>query len=304
MSTNKAIHLLHEMAVFVRVVKTGSFSEAARQLGSSPSSISRSIKKLEEALDVCLLLRTTRKLRLSDSGEAVYQRCLEMESAAVAAVDCTKQYTEQAKGLLRISAPKATGLYIIHPHIAEFLRLYPQVDVQLTLDDIELDMIDNDIDIQLRMTQTPPPGLMGRKLLNIDFVVCASPRYLAERGTPQKPQDLESHSCLSIGQEPGDSKWRFKRGQASHVVQVQGRYIANHTGARLDAAQQDIGIAILPRFVAEAAISSGKIIQLLPDWNPQTAYSGDLWLLYAASRHQPPHLQAFVRFIAEKIAAK
>ncbi|MDP2147458.1 MAG: LysR family transcriptional regulator, partial [Pseudomonas sp.] len=179
MSINLPLPLLGEMAIFVKVVETGSFSEAARQLGASPSAVSRSISRLEQALATRLLQRTTRKLRLSEGGEEVFKRCQEMVSAARSVMEVSGQYTHEAEGLVRVSVPKAVGRFVVHPHMPEFLRRYPKVDVQLILEDRQVDLIDDNVDLSIRITDSPPPGLVGRQLLPIEHLLCATPQYLA-----------------------------------------------------------------------------------------------------------------------------
>ena len=187
-SINLPVTLLTEMVVFVKVVEAGSFSAAARQLGSSPSAVSRSIARLEKALAIRLLQRTTRKLRLSDAGEEVFRRCREMAGAAQAVMDLSGRFTREAEGLIRVSVPKAVGRYVIHPHMPEFLRRYPKVDVQLILEDRYVDLIDDNVDLSIRITDEPPPGLVGRELFPIEHLLCATPQYLADLMSGKTPQ--------------------------------------------------------------------------------------------------------------------
>ncbi|KAF7598507.1 MAG: transcriptional regulator [Candidatus Dactylopiibacterium carminicum] len=301
MSTNLALGLLAEMAVFARVVETGSFSEAARQLASTPSAISRAVARLEKALGTRLLQRTTRKLRLSESGKEVLAHCQEMVAAAQAALDVSGQLSDEPAGLIRVSVPKAVGRFVLHPHIPEFLARHPKVDVLMRLEDRTVDLIDGDIDLAIRITDQPPPGLKGRRLLEIDHLLCATPRYLAEQGTPAHPHDLKEHNCIYLGEEPGDSRWKFRQGSKQITVQVHGRYAANHTGVRLDATLQHLGIASLPYFTARHALQQGLIVQVLPDWSFRTNYSGAAWILYPPTRHLPPKLRVFIDFLAERL---
>ena len=256
MSINLPLPLLGEMAIFVRVVETGSFSAAARQLGASPSAVSRSISRLEKALATRLLQRTTRKLRLSEGGEEVFKRCQDMVNAARSVMEISGQYTHEAEGLVRISVPKAVGRFVVHPHMPEFLRRYPKVDVQLILEDRQVDLIDDNVDLSIRITDSPPPGLVGRQLLPIEHLLCATPQYLAAHGTPLHPHDLLEHSCIYLGETPGDARWKFRQSGKTVTVGVRGRYAANHTGVRLDAVLQDVGIGSLPYFTARHALEA------------------------------------------------
>lgn len=301
MSTNQAQHLLNEMAVFVRVVETGSFSEAARQMAATPSAASRAVARLEKALGQRLLQRSTRKLRLSEGGQEVFEHCREMLNAAQAALEAAGHQGEEARGQLRISVPKAIGRVLIHPHMPEFLARHPQVDVLLRLEDRYMDLYDEQIDLAIRITDQPPPGLMGRRLLRIDHLLCATPEYLATHGVPVQPQDLKAHNCIYLGEEPGDSRWKFRRGEQNTTVQVRGRYAANNTGVRLDAVLRHLGIGSLPRFTAQEALAQGRIVPVLADWTFQTNYSGDAWALYPRTRHVAPKLKAMLDFLGERL---
>ncbi|CAD9194199.1 LysR family transcriptional regulator [Acinetobacter bohemicus] len=301
MSTNQIISLLQEMAIFVKVVETGSFSETARQLGNTPSAISRAISRLERALGTRLLQRTTRKLRLSESGTQVYAYCLEMVNAAQAVIDNSGKFNSEPHGTVRISVPKAVGHYLLHPHIPEFLERYPKVDVQMLLEDKLIDFIDDEIDLAIRITNQPSLGLKGRKLIEIDHVIVATAEYLEKHGIPQQPQDLKEHQCIYLGEQASDSKWKFQKENKITSVSVKGRYSANHTGIRLDAALKHMGIASLPYFVARHALETQALIQVLPDWYFKTYYSGDAWLLYPPTRYLAPKIEVFIHFLAEKL---
>lgn len=301
-SINLPLSLLAEMVVFVRVVEVGSFSEAARQLDTSPSAISRSVARLEKALAIRLLQRTTRKLRLSDVGEEVFKRCQEVVGAAQSVMDLSGRYSQEAEGLIRVSVPKAVGRYVVHPHMPEFLRRYPKVDVQLILEDRHVDLIDDNVDLSMRITDQPPPGLVGRQLFLIEHLLCATPAYLAEHGTPRQPEDLRHHSCIYLGETPADARWKFKQGSKTVTVGVTGRYAANHTGVRLDAVLQHIGIGSLPYFTARQALEQGEVVQVLPAWNFIASYHGGVWLLYTPTRYLPPKLRVFIDFLVERLA--
>ncbi len=302
MSINLPLPLLAEMAIFVKVVETGSFSEAARQLGASPSSVSRSISRLEKALATRLLQRTTRKLRLSEGGEEVFKRCQEMVSAARSVMEISGQYAHEAEGLVRVSVPKAVGRFVIHPHMPAFLQRYPKVDVQLILEDRPVDLIDDNLDLILRISESPPPGLVGRPLFPIEHLLCATPQYLAEHGTPQHPHDLQEHSCIYLGETPADARWKFRQAGKTVTVGVRGRYAANHTGVRLDAVLQHVGIGSLPYFTARHALEAGTVVQVLAQWDFIASYHGEVWLLHSPTRYLPAKLRVFIDYLVECMA--
>ncbi|MBN3728012.1 LysR substrate-binding domain-containing protein [Burkholderia sp. Ac-20379] len=303
MSTNQIPQLMVEMATFAKVAEAGSFSEAARRLGSTPSAVSRAIARLERALGTRLIVRTTRKLRLSDEGEDVLRHAAELVAAARSVMSLAERRSAEPAGTLRISAPRALGRFLIHPNIPDFLAAHPSVDVVLKLDDGPLDPAADQVDIVFRITDDPPPGLVGRKLLRIEHVVCATPAYLARHGAPAHPRDLAAHSCVTLSEDPVDTRWRFEQQGTTVAVDVRGRYVANHSGVRLEAVLAGIGIGGVPHFVAAAALRDGRVERVLPDWVFKTNYYGDAWAFCSPSRHTAPKIRSFLAFIAQRIGA-
>ncbi|MEX0562235.1 LysR family transcriptional regulator [Raoultella terrigena] len=295
------LSLLPDLALFVQIVEQGSFSAVARLTGTTPSAVSRSVSRLEREMGSKLLHRSTRKLRLSDAGKTVYAHALEMLEAARLAMDAAGSAQQVAQGKLTLSVPKAVGRFVIHPLMSEFLARFPQVDVCLRLEDRYLDLIDDGIDLALRITHSPSPGLHGKPLMPVSHVICATPHYLRQHGAPQNPQDLRDHSCISLGETPADARWKFRREGKTEIVQTRGRYAANHTAVRLDAVKQDLGIGSLPLFTAREALERGEIVQVLAEWEFISSYSGELWLLWAGNKHMPARMRAMIDYLSEKI---
>lgn len=295
------LSLLPDLALFVQIVEQGSFSAVARLTGTTPSAVSRSVSRLEREMGSKLLHRSTRKLRLSDAGKTVYAHALEMLEAARLAMDAAGSAQQVAQGKLTLSVPKAVGRFVIHPLMSEFLARFPQVDVCLRLEDRYLDLIDDGIDLALRITHSPSPGLHGKPLMPVSHVICATPHYLRQHGAPQNPQDLRDHSCISLGETPADARWKFRREGKTEIVQTRGRYAANHTAVRLDAVKQDLGIGGLPLFTAREALERGEIVQVLAEWEFISSYSGELWLLWAGNKHMPARMRAMIDYLSEKI---
>ncbi|MBV8466304.1 MAG: LysR family transcriptional regulator, partial [Burkholderiales bacterium] len=292
MSTNqKYLGLMNEMATFVRVVESGSFSAAARQLGTTPSAVSRQIARLEDALSARLLERTTRKLRLSEAGAEVLKHSQEMVRAARAVMEVTGQFMEAPAGLIRVSVPKAFGRIVVHPHMAAFLKQYPNIDVQLIVTDRYVDLIDEIVDLAIRITEHPAEGLAGRPLMRVHHVLCATQAYLDAHGTPAHPRDLAHHACLYLGENSTDNRWRFRRRGETATVTVRGRYIANHTEIRLEGVLNDLGIGCLPYFTAREALRAGRVIPVLPEWEFVASYGGMAWVLYQPNRYLAPKLR-------------
>ncbi len=303
MSINEAFDSLPDMAAFACVVEAGSFSAAARKMGLSPSAVSRQIARLEALLRVRLLERSTRKLRLTEAGQAAHARCQAMLAAAREVLALSDTASAEPQGLLRVSCPKAIARQLVHPLVPAFLRRYPKVDVQMVVTDRALDLFDEAIDLAIRVTETPPPGLAGRPVLKLRHLLCASPAYLAAHGgSPAQPRELAAHSCLFLGEDERDRHWRFRRGAQELTVRVSGRYVANHSEMRLEGALADLGIASLPEFCARAALQRGALQPVLADWEHLTEYSGTVWLLYPSQRHQAPKVRAWIDHLVEGLA--
>jgi DNA-binding transcriptional LysR family regulator len=293
--------LLPDLATFVTIVEHGNFSTAARITGATPSAISRCVSRLEQEMGTKLLHRTTRKLALTETGKSVYEHALDMLEAAQQAMDSGSSVQTVAQGKLTLSVPKAVGRFVIHPLIPEFLERYPQIDVCLRLEDRYMDLIDDGVDLALRITNSPSPGLYGKTLMPVTHVICATPEYLRRTGTPQHPHDLRAHSCISLGETPADSRWKFTRHGKTETVQTYGRYAANHTGVRLDAVKRHVGIGSLPLFTAREALGKGEIVQVLPEWEFISSYTGELWLLWTRNKHMPARMRAMIDYLNEKM---
>lgn len=300
-STNR---LMPYMSVFVKVVELGSFSAAAQHLGLTASAVSRQIATLENALNVKLLERTTRKLRLTEVGAEVFARCLGMVEAARAVQEIAERFVSSPQGLVKISAPKAFGKLLISPLIPAFLHLHPQVDVQLLLSDQPSDLISDDFDLLVRITDTPPLGLAARPLLDVHHVLCASAQYLAQAGTPTHPEDLSHHSCIYLGETPGDNRWQLRHSRSGErvTVSVKGRFASNHSEVRLDAVLAHLGVGCLPFFTAANALANHQIVEVLSDWRYETTYHGRAWILYPPNRYLPPKCRALIDYLASHLS--
>lgn len=299
MNPSELFALLPDMATFARVVDAGNFSVAARQLGTTPSTISRQIKRLEEALGTRLLERSTRSVRLTDSGTQVYRYCRDIVGAASGAVDIAGHAVSEPRGKVSVSAPISFARSVIHPLIFDLLRRWPDIDVQLVYTDREIDPLRDDVDIVIRPTPSPPLGLAARQFGSVRWLLCASPAYLDAQGSPAEPRELAHHECLYLGDAVDDNRWHFRRGTETRSVEVRGRYIANDTGARLDAALQHLGIASLPHFVAADALRQGDLVQVLVDWEFEPhAYMGPVWLLYPPNRFLPSRVRTVIDYLA------
>jgi DNA-binding transcriptional LysR family regulator len=261
------------------------------------------VARLEGVLRVRLLERTTRKLRLTEAGSAALSRCQDMVAAAREVLALSDTHTATPSGLVRVSMPKTIGRLVVHPLMPAFLRQYPEVDVQLIITDRAVDLFEEAIDLAIRVTDEPPPGLAGRPLIKMIHMVCASPGYLAAHGTPLHPRDLTQHSCIYLGENELDHHWRFRRGEEEVTVKVSGRYVANHSEVRLEGALQSMGIASLPEVTARSNLASGELVPVLGDWAHLTHYAGTAWLLYPPNRFLAAKLRVWIDYVVAGLAA-
>jgi DNA-binding transcriptional LysR family regulator len=302
MNPDQLFALLPDLATFARVVDAGNFSLAARQLGSTPSTVSRQMKRLEEALGTRLLERSTRSVRMTEAGAQVYRHCRDMVDAASGAVDVAGQGDGEPRGRVSVSAPVSFAKSVLHPLIPWFLQRFPEVDVQLIHADRDLDPLRDEVDIVIRLTRSPPLGLAARRLGTVTWLLCASPDYIDRHGMPAVPRDLARHACLYLGDTPGDNRWHFRRNADSQTVEVKGRYIANDVDARLDAALAHLGIACLPDFAVAGALQQGSIVHVLADWEFEArAYMGPVWMLYPPNRFLPSRVRALLDYFASHL---
>ncbi|MDN7491299.1 transcriptional regulator [Burkholderia sp. AU31652] len=301
MTPTELLPLLPDLAAFAQVVEAGNFSAAARPLGTTPSTVSRQVQRLERALGVRLFERSTRRIRLTESGMQIYRYCRDMMEAASGAVDAASQLTAQPRGRVSIGAPISLAKSLIHPKIPGFLRAYPEVEVKVIFDDRDLDPIRDHVDLVVRPTPKPPQGLVARQLGTVRWMPCASPGYLRARGMPVVPDDLAQHDCLFLGDAPDDNRWTFRQGNQVETVDVKGRYIANDVSARREAALDDWGVASLPEFAIGDDLRAGTLVHILPEWlfEPR-AYSGPVWLLYPPNRLLPPKVRALIDWLVEQ----
>jgi DNA-binding transcriptional LysR family regulator len=301
MDTNKLIPLLSDMAILVTVVEQGNFSKAAIKLGVTPSAVSRQISRLEDALGIKLLQRTTRQLALTESGTLTFNYCKQMIESAEQAVNASSSTTSTVSGLLRVAAPKSLANRVLRPLFVEFLKCYPDIQLHLKVTDRILDPIHDGVDFLIHINDSPIEALVNVKIGRSEQVLCASPDFLANHPLPKHPDDLKDLPCLCLGENMSDSRWRFSQKNQQTTVQVTGSYLLNHSEMRRDAIEQGFGIGSLPDYIAQQGISSGKLIPLLEDWRLQGNYQGDICLQYVQSKYLPNKNRIFIDFMKQKL---
>ncbi|TDO95767.1 LysR family transcriptional regulator [Marinomonas balearica] len=304
MTPHKLMELLPELAVLVAVVEEGSFTNAGKKLGLPPSSISRTISKLEAGLSTKLLERTTRRVALNAIGREVFEAAKNMLNAAKSAVEITQSQQTLLNGELRICAPKAFTKLILSPIVFEFMQEHPELTIKLTASDHIIDPSSGEVDLLYRLTNHPIEGLVARKIASVKQIVCASPTYLERESTPHKPSDLSKHNCISLGEFEGDHIWHFDQLGSLEKVKTQGNFSSNHSEIRKEAVLRDLGISAFPEFTIRDEIHSEKLIPLLADWHFNGTYHGTVFAQHTQSRYVPIQIRQFIEFSAPRISER
>jgi DNA-binding transcriptional LysR family regulator len=287
---------LKRVGVFTKVVEAGSFSEAARRLGVAKSAVSKQISLLEEEVGVRLLNRTTRKLSLTEAGNIYYRHCEHIVSRAEIALNELRQYQNQPTGTLRVSSPISFGRALLIPVIKELRNLYPLLKIDLQLSDEVIDMVENSIDLTVRIGQLQDSNLIAKKLCDTPVVIFASPEYLASYGPPKTPSDLIDHQwiSLSILSSPIVGTFHHKISQEPAEHQISSNLKINSVDAIIDAALQGLGISALVKTTVHEELRNGKLIPVLEDYEltPRGIYA-----LYPHREHLPPKVRIFMDFL-------
>ncbi len=261
-----ALEHLTGMAIFARVVEHRSFTRAARELGMTKSTVSKQVGRLEDRLGLRLLNRSTRQLSLTEAGAAFYQGCRQMVAEAEQAEQAVSFLAEAPRGTLFVSAPVSFGTLHIMPGLPDFLQRYPELRVEMTLNDRIVDLIEEGFDIGVRIRRLEDSALVSRRLAPSRRVLAAAPDYLAHRDPIRRPEDLAERDCLIYAYQAEGALWRLSGPQGKREVKVAGRLRANNGEALLAGAVGGAGIAFLPTFICGDALRDGRLVRVLPDW--------------------------------------
>ena len=287
-----------EMQTFVRVVDAGSLSAAADRLDIAKSAVSRRLAELESRLGVQLLNRTTRRINLTDSGRQYYQRCVRL----LAELEETEQLisTDHAalSGTIRIAAPLSFGILHLSPVLDEFLLLHPDLKLDLDLDDRRVNLMDEGVDLGIRIGKLEDSSLMARRLAPARRSVCASPDYLRRHGEPLHPHELQHHLGLSYSNIPEGQLWQFIDSEGRLIsVRVPFRMRANNGDVLLKAAIDGLGILATVNFVSYQALQQGLLKPIL---NNYTVPQANVYAIYPAQRHLPHRVRVLSDFLAHR----
>ncbi len=291
---------LSNLQIFARVVEDGSFSAAARFIGTTPSSISRKISHLESELGARLFHRTTRKQSLTEAGEIYLQHAQRIVTDLEDARLAVSRLAETPSGSLHVTAEADFAVAFIAQILPDFLDLYPNVQIRLSLSSRQLDLVDSGIDLAIRIGRLDDSSLIARKITESREVMCASPAYLAKRGLPKHPGELEDHNCLSFQTGPEKTLWRFEIAEESLDVPVSGPVNVNSLAFLRDSALAGLGIIAVPTWMIRDELAQGLLVPVLEDF-PRNPASMPVHAVFAHNRHLAPKVRAFVDFLVERI---
>lgn len=285
------------MSVFVRVVALGGFAAAAREADISPTMVAKHVRSLEALLGSRLLNRSTRRQSLTEVGALYYERCKKLLSEVEAAESSVGQLQAAPRGTLRITAPVTFGTRRLAPALADFLERYPEVNVELTLNDRVADLIDEGFEAAVRVGPLADSRLVARPLHPYRSMLCASPQYLRRKGRPTSPKDLTAHDCLGFSVAGLRGRWRFIDGGDEQTVTFTPRLRANNGEALRQAALAGIGIVLQPEVLLADDVKDRSLVRLLPKWRlPERP----LHLVYVRDRQATPKLQCFIEFVLQR----
>ncbi len=282
---------------FVAVVENRGFTAAAAALEVSTAFVSRQVKRLEDGLDTRLLHRTTRAVRLTEMGRVYYERSREILDQLEALESDMADLQERPKGLVRITAPGLYAQRYLAPALAEFTAKYPDVSIDLDTRMGLVDIVAEGFDLAVRMSALADSSLIARKVALRRILVCGSPEYLAQNGTPKEPDDLRAHNCLTLLDMP----WRFTYPDAIRTVKVRGSWTSDNGRALVAAAVQGIGLVRFAAYYVDGELSRGKLVPVLERFEVRDAAT---WIIYPDRHHLPTRVRFLIDFLAEHLATE
>ncbi|QSQ19047.1 LysR family transcriptional regulator [Pyxidicoccus parkwayensis] len=286
---------LNELLVFARVVQAGSFTAAARALRMPKSTVSRKVSELEERIGAQLLQRTTRQLRLTDVGQAYYAHCARVVAEAEEAELAVTRMQAAPHGLLRVTTPLTFSF--LGPIVAEFLKRYPDVQVEMLCTDRSVALLEEGFDVAIRAGRLADSTLIARRLGDIERIVVASSGYIEEHGAPKTPKELEKHDCLVFGPNVGGAVWTLHSGTKTVEVPVRARMAVNEPDMLRALSRAGAGIALSPDVHYLEDVAAGLLRRILPEWS---STGTPVHAVYPGTRHHVPKVMAFVDFLRER----
>lgn len=297
-SMSNPVDKLNAMAIFVRVVERGSFSAVARELQTSQPTISKVLQALETRLGGKLIARSTRKLSLTDEGQRYYNECRTILAAVDAAEHSFQSGREKVAGPLKIGSSVSFGRLQIAPRLPDFLKHYPDVQIDLQLSDQSLDLVGEGLDVTFRIGALNDSGLIARHVGSTHRVTVASPDYLRQNGQPQTPQELGRHNCLMFNLLSSQNLWVYTKDAQRHEVQIKGNAQSNNSEAIREMVLGGLGIALSPVWLFSEDLSAGRVSAILQDYS---TLSLPIYAVSLANRRQSARVKAFVDYMAQAL---
>jgi len=290
---------LRAMVSFVKVVENDGFAAAARQLNVAPSLVTLHVKSLEDRLGVLLLNRSTRKLNLTEVGQAYYERCVQILSEIDEADRVAESSQVKPRGMLRLNVGQAIPS-VITPSVDEFVRLYPETSVRVTVTSRMVDLIEEGFDLAIRMTPVLDSSLIVRRLATYRLTICGAPDYFQRHGRPQQPTDLSSHNCLLFYDSLWGRDWHFVGPNGEQMIRVSSNLETNSVVALRLAAIRGQGLICAPSFMVASELNSGQLISVLTEFMP---FEFSIEALYPNRRHVPAKVRSFIDLLAKCLNA-
>lgn len=284
------------MTTFVKVVEAGGFAAAARKLDMSPSTVTGHVQALEERLGIRLLNRSTRKLSLTEVGQAYYDRTVQILSDLDEVDSMAQALQSTPRGRLRLNA-SISAPPLLAPVIAEFTALHPDVTVSIDMSDRMVDLVEEGFDLAIRLVPVPDSSLIVRRVGSFRLLVCGAPDYLSRRGIPRHPSDLSTHNCMGFAQSPWSSEWRFTEHGDEVKVQVSGNLETNSANALRLAAVHGQGLAMMPSFLVADEIRSGRLTPLLAEFSPNEF---PISAIYPHRHHLSAKVRSFLDLLTKR----
>lgn len=290
---------LEAMEMFVRIVETGSFSTVARQLGTTQPTVSKQLTALEKRLGTRLLQRSTRKLSVTEAGQAFYQRCKHIVDEVRDAEGTLGQMNSTFGGRIHVNASITFGEMFLTPLVLQFQERYPDLSFELTVNDRFIDLLEEGVDVAIRIGRMNDSSLVARRLGSTRRVTVATPAYLEKHGTPRQPMDLGDHNCLLYSYLSTGNEWQFEGPGGEIRVRVSGSLMSNNGHMLLEAVRAGVGIAMGPDWLMHELLASGEIRAILPEYAPKAL---DISAVYPSNRLLSAKVRAFIDFLQEEFA--
>lgn len=294
MNNGRFMNTLLYMSVFRRVAETGSFSEVAREMGISQPTVSKHVAALEAHLGVKLLNRSTRQLSLSEAGQQFHDQCTRILDELNEVEASLRQQQSQPSGTLRVNTAVTFGETVIVPRLWKFMDQYPELQLELIMDDHYIDLVKEGVDVAVRVGPLTDSSLIARKLGSFERMVVATPEYLQHHGEPATPQQLKQHQCIVFTLLSTRHEWHFNGPDGKETVKVHGRFAVNNPNAMRQAILAHQGIGVTPTWLIDNDLQQGRLKSILTDYTPTAM---EIHALYPQRRYVPAKVRSFIDFL-------